>query len=46
MAGVYQLLKKSGYSVTVVQNPALTLADDFEATKRAPAAQKTRRLAR
>jgi pimeloyl-ACP methyl ester carboxylesterase len=39
-AGVYQLLKKSGYSVTVVQNPTVTLADDVAVTKRALAAQK------
>jgi pimeloyl-ACP methyl ester carboxylesterase len=39
-AGVYQLLKKSGYSVTVVQNPTLTLADDVAVTKRALSAQK------
>src|SRR5262249_28674182 len=38
-AGVYQILKKSGYSVTVVQNPTVTLADDVATTKRALAAQ-------
>ena len=38
-AGVYQILKKSGYSVTVVQNPTVSLADDVATTKRALAAQ-------
>jgi pimeloyl-ACP methyl ester carboxylesterase len=37
--GVHKLLKERGYSVTVVQNPTLTLADDVAATKRALAAQ-------
>src|SRR5947208_17075587 len=32
--GVYQLLKKDGYRVTIVQNPTLSLADDVAATKR------------
>jgi pimeloyl-ACP methyl ester carboxylesterase len=30
---VYQILKKDGYGVTVVQNPTITLADDVAATK-------------
>ena len=38
--GVHQLLTKSGYSVTVVQNPTITLSDDVQFTKRALAAQK------
>src|ERR687885_627008 len=37
--GVYTLLKQAGYSVSVVQNPTLSLEDDVAATKRALAAQ-------
>src|SRR5262250_1945615 len=37
--GVYKALKKSGYAVTIVQNPTVTLADDVAVTKRAIAAQ-------
>ena len=37
--GVYQILKKDGYTVSVVQNPTLSLADDVAATKRILAAQ-------
>jgi len=37
--GVYDLLKKDGYNVTIVQNPTTSLADDVAATKRALAAQ-------
>jgi pimeloyl-ACP methyl ester carboxylesterase len=37
--GVYQTLKKDGYTVTVVQNPTTSLADDVAVTKRALAAQ-------
>jgi pimeloyl-ACP methyl ester carboxylesterase len=33
--GVYEHLKKDGYSVSVVQNPTLSLADDAAVTKRA-----------
>ena len=33
-AGVYQILKRSGYSVSVVQNPTSSLADDVAVTKR------------
>jgi pimeloyl-ACP methyl ester carboxylesterase len=33
--GVYSLLRKDGYSVSVVQNPTLSLADDVAVTKRA-----------
>jgi pimeloyl-ACP methyl ester carboxylesterase len=37
--GVHQLLTKSGYTVTIVQNPTMTLPDDVQFTKRALAAQ-------
>ena len=37
--GVYNLLKKDGYTVTIVQNPTISLADDVAFTKRAIAAQ-------
>src|SRR5437762_461410 len=37
--GVYDLLKKDGYHVTIVQNPTTTLADDVAMTKRMLAAQ-------
>jgi len=37
--GVYKALKKSGYAVTIVQNPTFSLADDVAVTKRALAAQ-------
>jgi pimeloyl-ACP methyl ester carboxylesterase len=37
--GVYNLLAKSGYNVSVVQNPTTSLADDVAVTKRALAAQ-------
>ncbi|MDB5527065.1 MAG: hypothetical protein JWR51_168 [Devosia sp.] len=36
--GVYQILKKDGYEVTIVQNPTTSLADDVAVTKRAIAA--------
>src|SRR5690348_2806338 len=36
---VYRSLRKEGYSVSVVQNPTITLADDVQATKRAVAVQ-------
>jgi pimeloyl-ACP methyl ester carboxylesterase len=32
--GVYETLKKDGYSVSVVQNPTISLADDVAVTKR------------
>src|SRR4029078_13343201 len=32
--GVYNLLRKDGYKVSVVQNPTLSLAGDADATKR------------
>ncbi len=37
--GVYRALSKSGHSVTVVQNPTITLTDDVAVTRRAIAAQ-------
>ena len=37
--GVYELLKKDGYNVTIVQNPTASLMDDVAVTKRALAAQ-------
>jgi pimeloyl-ACP methyl ester carboxylesterase len=36
--GVYSILKKNGYDVTIVQNPTTSLADDVAVTKRAIAA--------
>lgn len=36
--GVYDILKKDGYEVTIVQNPTTSLADDVSVTKRAIAA--------
>jgi len=38
--GVYKLLKKDGYAVSIVQNPTLSLADDVAVTKRVLATQK------
>jgi pimeloyl-ACP methyl ester carboxylesterase len=32
--GVYKILKKDGYSVSIVQNPTVSLADDVAVTKR------------
>ena len=37
--GVYKALKKTGYTVTIVQNPTFSLADDVAVTKRALANQ-------
>src|SRR5947209_19368998 len=37
--GVYQILKKDGYRVSIVQNPTISLADDVAATKRIVHAQ-------
>jgi pimeloyl-ACP methyl ester carboxylesterase len=37
--GVYRALKKDGYSVSIVQNPTISLADDVAVTKRILAAQ-------
>lgn len=36
---VYQLLRKGGHTVSVVQNPTMSLSDDVRVTKRAIAAQ-------
>src|SRR5438128_6488879 len=37
--GVYDVLKKGGYSVSIVQNPTTSLGDDVAATKHMLAAQ-------
>ena len=37
--GVYKILTKDGYGVSIVQNPTISLADDVAATKRIVAAQ-------
>src|SRR5260221_8659362 len=37
--GVYKALKKDGYTVTIIQNPTISLADDVAVTKRAIAVQ-------
>ena len=37
--GVYKILTKDGYKVSVVQNPTLSLSDDVAVTRRAVAAQ-------
>jgi pimeloyl-ACP methyl ester carboxylesterase len=37
--GVYHALKKDGYTVSIVQNPTVTLADDVAVTRRVLAAQ-------
>ena len=37
--GVYRILKKNGYNVSIVQNPTITLEDDVAYTKRALAKQ-------
>src|SRR2546422_4886223 len=37
--GVYKALKKDGYTVSIVQNPTISLADDVAVTKRNLAAQ-------
>ncbi|HYV03771.1 MAG TPA: alpha/beta hydrolase, partial [Blastocatellia bacterium] len=37
--GVYKILTKDGYTVSVVQNPTISLADDVAATMRIIAAQ-------
>ena len=38
-AGVFELLRKDGYNVAIVQNPTTSLADDVVATRRIVAAQ-------
>ena len=37
--GVYKILKKDGYNVSIVQNPTISLEDDVAATKRILATQ-------
>ena len=37
--GVYQILRRDGYTVAIVQNPTISLAEDVAATKRIIAAQ-------
>jgi pimeloyl-ACP methyl ester carboxylesterase len=37
--GVYEVLKKDGFTVSIVQNPTISLADDVAVTKRIIAAQ-------
>jgi len=37
--GVYDILSKDGYKVTIVQNPTISLADDVALTRRAISAQ-------
>jgi pimeloyl-ACP methyl ester carboxylesterase len=37
--GVYKILKTDGYTVAIVQNPTISLADDVAVTKRTLAAQ-------
>src|SRR4051794_17749525 len=37
--GVYKILKKEGYNVSIVQNPTISLQDDVRATKRILEAQ-------
>src|SRR6201997_2127026 len=37
--GVYGILKKAGYNVSIVQNPTISLEDDVAVTKRTLAAQ-------
>lgn len=39
MGGVYKILTKDGYTVSVVQNPTISLAKDVAATKRIVAVQ-------
>src|SRR5258708_25773896 len=42
--GVYNILKKDGYNVAIVQNPTTSLADDVAFTKRVVAAQPGKSL--
>jgi|SRR3954466_3004549 pimeloyl-ACP methyl ester carboxylesterase len=42
--GVYRLVKKNGYDVSIVQNPTLSLADDVAATKLVLAEQDRRAI--
>src|SRR5881396_3015070 len=38
--GVYRILRKDGFTVTIVQNPTISLADDVAVTKRIVAREK------
>src|SRR4249920_422780 len=38
--GVYKILRKDGFNVSIVQNPTLSLADDVAVTKRTIAREK------
>jgi len=38
--GVYKVLRRNGYTVTIVQNPTISLAGDVAATRQALAAQE------
>lgn len=38
--GVYKILREDGYSVSIVQNPTVTLEDDVAVTRRTIASQK------
>jgi pimeloyl-ACP methyl ester carboxylesterase len=38
--GVYKILKRDGYNVSIVQNPTISLEDDVAVTKRTLAAQE------
>jgi pimeloyl-ACP methyl ester carboxylesterase len=40
--GVYKILRKKGYNVSIVQNPTISLTDDVAVTKRVIAAQTGR----
>jgi pimeloyl-ACP methyl ester carboxylesterase len=40
--GVYRILKRDGYSATIVQNSTISLADDVAVTKRSIGAQNGR----
>jgi pimeloyl-ACP methyl ester carboxylesterase len=40
--GVYKILRKKGYNVSIVQNPTISLEDDVAVTKRVIAAQTGR----
>jgi hypothetical protein len=37
--GVYKILKRDGYNVSIVQNPTISLEDDVAVTKRILATQ-------
>ena len=40
--GVYKILKRDGYSVSVVQNPTISLEDDVAVTRSVLATQRGR----